>query len=153
MPRKNPQRNGSPLYWSAESWAIITLRLFLGLRILTAGLGKFKGGDKSYSFSNYYENVVPWLTSTFAEKTNLWGFLVTPYAYLIAYVEIVLGLLLLAGVKTKYALALTGLTIVSLAYGQMLLGDGAKVSEIGMLLMINAAALYFVRHNKLEALR
>ncbi len=74
MSRNNTQRSGSPLYWSAESWAIITLRLFLALRFLTAGLGKFKNADNTYSFDSYYEKVVPWIISSFAEKTNLWSF-------------------------------------------------------------------------------
>lgn len=152
MPRNNTQRSGSPLYWSAESWAIVTLRLFLGLRFLLAGLSKFKGAE-GYGFGNYYDGFVPWITGTFAEKTNLWGFLVSPYAYTIAYVEIILGVLLLLGVKTKYVLALFGLTLVSLAFGQMLLGNGTTINEIGILLLMNAAALYFVRHNKFESLR
>jgi uncharacterized membrane protein YphA (DoxX/SURF4 family) len=128
------------------------LRLFLALRLLTAGLGKFKSADNTYSFDNYYEKVVPWIINSFAESTNLWSFLVSPYAYAIAYVEIILGALLLAGIKTKYMLALVGLTLVSLAFGQMLL-KGSSLNEIGILLIMNAAGLYFVRHNKLEILR
>lgn len=152
MPQKTAQRNGSPLYWSAETWAVLSLRLFLSLRFLTAGLGKFKGDD-GYAFSNYYDSVAPGMINRFAENTNLPGFLVTPFAYSLGYVEIILGTLLLLGVKTKYVLALFALTFVSLAFGQMLLGDGSEVNELAVLLLVNAAALYFVRHNKLEALR
>ncbi|EDY82354.1 DoxX subfamily, putative [Verrucomicrobiia bacterium DG1235] len=152
MARKTAQRNGSPLYWSAESWAFISLRLFLGLRFLLAGLGKFKNQDGDYSFESYYNGVVPWMISAF-EKTDIPGFLVSIYAYCIGYVEIILGLLLLLGVKTKYVLALIALTFVSLAYGQMVLGDGGKVNEIGFYLLFTTAALYFVRHNKFESLR
>jgi len=135
--RKSNTRSNSPLYWSAESWAIVTLRLFLSLRFIIAGFGKFKGED-GIAFSNYYNGTVPWLINTF--NGILPKFLVAPYAYTIAY-------------KTKYALALTALTYVSLAFGQMLLGGNDKVTSIGIHLMITAAALYFVRHNKLEALR
>lgn len=151
MPRKTPQRNGSPLYWSAESWAFISLRLFLGLRFLLAGLGKFQN-DEGYSFSAYYNGVATWMISEF-EKTNLPGFLVSLYAYTIGYLQIVLALLLLVGVKTKWALALIALTYVSLAYGQMVLGNNDTVTEIGTYLLFTTAALYFVRHNKFEALR
>jgi len=148
--RKSNTRSNSPLYWSAESWAIVTLRLFLSLRFIIAGFGKFKGED-GIAFSNYYNGTVPWLINTF--NGILPKFLVAPYAYTIAYVELILGIALLAGAKTKYALALTALTYVSLAFGQMLLGGNDKVTSIGIHLMITAAALYFVRHNKLEALR
>ncbi|MDQ8180977.1 DoxX family membrane protein [Pelagicoccus sp. SDUM812005] len=155
MPRKNAQRSGSPLYWSAESWAFISFRLFLGLLMLTAGLGKFKNQDGAYSFDAYYGGVVTWIVSAF-EKTALPGFLVSLYAYSIGYVEILLGALLLLGVKTKWALALIALTLVSLAFGQMLLGtqeSGATVNQIAIYLLVTAAALYFVRHNKFESLR
>ncbi|MBD5781589.1 DoxX family membrane protein [Pelagicoccus sp. NFK12] len=155
MPRKNAQRSGSPLYWSAESWAFISFRLFLSLLMLTAGLGKFKNQEGDYSFSAYYNGVVNWIVSTF-EKTDLPGFLVSLYAYSIGYLEILLGLLLLLGVKTKWVLALIALTLVSLAYGQMLLGtqeSGTAVSQISIYLLVTAAALYFVRHNKFESLR
>lgn len=87
------------------------------------------------------------------EKTNLPGFLVSLYAYTIGYLQIVLALLLLVGVKTKWALALIALTYVSLAYGQMVLGNNDTVTEIGTYLLFTTAALYFVRHNKFEALR
>lgn len=152
MARKTVQRNGSPLYWSAETWALISLRLFLSLRFLLAALGKFSQ-EGSYSFSHYYNGFVPWITNEFAQKTNLPGFLVTPYAYLLGYVEFILGAALFLGIKTKYALALIALLLVSLAYGQMLLGEGGAISEIGIHLLITVAALYFVRHNKFEALR
>lgn len=152
MARKSAPKNGSPLYWSAETWAFISLRLFLGLRFLLAGLGKFKNSENDYSFSAYYDGFCAWIISAF-EKTDIPGFLVSIYAYTIGYLEIVLGLLLLAGVKTKWVLALFALTFVSLAYGQMVLGDGGKVNEIGFYLIFTTAALYFVRHNKLEALR
>jgi len=151
MPRKTAQRNGSPLYWSAESWAFVSLRLLLSLKFLLTGLGKFKTAD-GYSFDAYHNGVVAWITGEF-EKTNLPGFLVSFYANSIAYVEIILALLLLVGVKTKWALALISLTYVSLAYGQMVLGNHDKVTEIGTYLLFTTAALYFVRHNKFEALR
>jgi len=153
MARKNQQRNASPLYWSAETWAFMAFRLFLSLRFLTAGLGKFKSDDGSYSFANYYDGVVVWMTGTFAEKTHLPGFLVAPFAYTLAYVEIALGLLLLLGVKTKYVLALFGLVLVALAYGQMLLGGNQTVAHLAAHLLMAGAALFLVRHNRLELKR
>ncbi len=150
--RRNAPRSSSPLSWSAETWAFLSLRLFLGLQFLVGGLGKF-GGDGGYSFSQYYDGLASWMISTFAENTHLPTFLVAPYAWTIGYLKIALGALLLLGIRTKHVLAVYALTLVSLAYGQMLLGNGDKVSQIAILLLMNIAALYFVRHNKLEALR
>lgn len=152
MNRKTAPHNASPLYWSAETWAFISLRLFLGLRFLIAGWNKFTSTE-GFAFANYYDGFVSWIMNTFSEKTSLPNFIIAPFAYSIGYIEIVLGILLLAGVKTKYVLALIALTYVSLAYGNMLLSDNDQISSIGIHLLITAAALYFVRHNKLEALR
>lgn len=151
MGKQNNSRNGSILYWSAETWAFLSLRLFLGLRFLLAGLSKFQS-EQGYSFSHYYDIVTKGMLGGFA-STNIPTFLLVPYIYSIAYVEIILGLLLLLGVKTKYVLALFGLTFVSLAFGKMCMGDNQTVTAIGVHIMITSAALYFVRHNKLELLR
>lgn len=152
MAKKSPPHSNSPLYWSAETWAFMSLRLFLGLRFLAAGLGKFKGED-GLAFANYYQRTIPYFFQTYE------GLLPAPltalFAYTIAYLEIALALLLLAGAKTKFTLAGFALTFVMLGFGLMLLGPDAspKVTDIGIHLLLTAAALYFVRHNKWEALR
>lgn len=151
MAKKTKNRNGSFLYWSAETWAFLTLRLFLGLRFLTAGLGKFNGED-GYAFSNYYDGFVASQLNRF-EQSNLPGFLSAPFLHALGYLEIALGILLLLGVKTKYVLALYGLTFVALAFGLMLQANHTGVTNIGIHILITAAALYFVRHNKLELKR
>lgn len=151
MAKKSNQRNGSFLYWSAETWAFLSLRLFLALRLLTAGLGKFN--KDGYSFSNYYEGFVANQSSAFATKTNLPALFHAPFLYSIGYVEIVLGLLLILGIKTKYTLALFSLTFVGLGFGLMLLGNTSGVGTIGIYILLTSAALYFVRHNKFELLR
>jgi len=152
MAKKSPPRNSSPLYWSAETWAFISLRFFLGLVFLMGGLGKFKNADSDYSFSAYYDGFCQHVLGLFAE-TDIPGFLLYLYVYTIGYAEIALGLLLLAGVKTKWILALFTLTFISLAFGQMVLGNHDKVLHIGTYLLFTTAALYFVRHNRYEALR
>lgn len=151
MPKKTNQRNGSLLYWSAETWAFLSLRLFLALKFITAGLGKFNKGG--YSFSNLYDGFVASQSSAFESKTNLPALLYLPYLHSLAYIEIALGLLLLAGVKTKYTLALISLTYVSLGFGLMLLRNPDPVGTIGIYILLTSAALYFVRHNKFELLR
>ena len=152
MPRNSNQRNGSILYWSAETWAFLSLRLFLSLRFLTAGLGKFNS-DEGYSFSNLYDGFVAGRIEVFSSGTNLPAFLYAPFLYSIAYVEVLLGLALFLGIRTKHTLAIISLIFVSLAYGLMLLGNIDGVTNVGIHLLLTAAALYFVRHNKCELLR
>lgn len=151
MAKKPNQRNGSLLYWSAETWAFLSLRLFLALKFITVGLGKFN--KDGYSFSNLYDGFVSSQLNTFETKTNLPAFLYSPYLHSIAYIEIVLGTLLFLGIRTKYTLALISLTYVSLGFGQMLLRNGDGVGSIGNYILLTAAALYFVRHNKFEMFR
>jgi uncharacterized membrane protein YphA (DoxX/SURF4 family) len=146
-------RNQSVLQWSAESWAFLTLRLFLALRFIVTGLGKFQNSEGDYAFSNLYDGFVASQIQPFSSKTNLPAFLSYPYIHSLAYVEIVLGTLLLLGIRTKHTLALTAMTYVSLAYGMMLLGNNNGISSIGTHLLLTAAALYFVRHNKIELVR
>lgn len=117
------------------------------------GLGKFQNSEGEYAFSNLYDGWVAKQLQTFDSKTNLPAFLSYPYLHSLAYVEIGLGLLLLLGTRTKHALALTAMTYVSLAYGMMLLGNSSGISAIGTHLLLTVAALYFVRHNKLELVR
>ena len=90
---------------------------------------------------------------TLAENTNLPAILYSPFLHGIAYLEILLGLALLLGIRTKYSLALLNLTYVALAFGLMLLGNTDGVARIGIFLLLTSAALYFVRHNKCELLR
>lgn len=151
MAKKPNQRNGSLLYWSAETWAFLSLRLFLALKFLTVGLGKFN--KDGYSFSNLYNGFVSSQLDAFSTKTNLPSFLYYPYLHSIAYIEIILGTLLLLGIRTKYTLAFISLTFVSLGYGLMLLRNSDGVGTIGIFILLTAAALYFVRHNKFELLR
>ncbi len=151
MAKKPNQKSGSFLYWSAESWAFLSLRLFLALKFITAGLGKFN--KDGYAFSNLYDGFVAGQMNNFATKTNLPAFLYAPYLHVIAYAEILLGFALLLGIRTKYTLALISMTYVSLGYGLMLLGSNDGATTIGIHLLLTAAALYFVRHNKCELLR
>ena len=152
MPRNSNQRNGSILFWSAETWAFLSLRLFLSLRFLTAGLGKFNN-EGSYSLTNLYDGFVSGRIEAFSNSTNLPFFLFSPFLYSLAYIEILLGTALLLGIRTKHTLAVTSLIYVCLAYGLMLLGHIDGVTNNGVHLLITAAALYFVRHNKFELLR
>lgn len=111
-------------------------------------------GENGFAFSNFHNGTAKWIIGAF-ESTWLPGFLVAPYAHLIAYVQVIISVLLFLGVKTKYTLALFALTYVSLAFGQMLRGAEGRdtVQAIAIYLILNCAALYLVRHNKLELKR
>ncbi len=126
--------------------AFMILRLFLGLRTLVAGLEKFEA-NKSFSFSNYYENMNRLATGiSGASILPLWA--TKSFALPLGYILIVLGLAILLGLKTRAALCLTGLVYVSLSFGLMAVQEGEGVAWIGMQILMFAFALTLVRYNR-----
>jgi len=126
--------------------AFMILRLFLGLRTLVAGLEKFEA-NKSFSFSNYYENMNRMATGiSGASILPVWA--TKSFALPLGYLLIALGLAILLGVKTRLALCLTGLVYVSLSFGLMAVQEGEGVAWIGMQILMFAFALTLVRYNR-----
>ena len=124
------------------------IRLFLGLRWLIAGMGKFSGTDGSLAFSNFYDQKAVGMMAQFSEKTFLPKFLLWPYIYSLPHVEVALGIGLLLGLWTRWMLILTGLLYVSLAFGQMLVAGHSTVHAIAAHLILVVIALHLVQHNR-----
>ena len=115
-----------------KSIAPALIRWAIGLLFLTSGISKLPGlGD----FVNGY------LAPAF-EKTFLPGGLVSAYGYALPVAETLLGALLILGLFRACVLALTGLTLLSLAFGQMLLKQHATVANIFIYVMMTALALW-----------
>lgn len=126
--------------------AFMILRIFLGLRTLVAGLEKFEA-NKSFSFSNYYENMNRMATGiSGASVLPTWA--TKMFAMPLGYLLIAFGLAILLGVKTRCALLLGGLLYVSLSFGLMAVQEGEGVAWIGMQILMFAFALTLVRHNR-----
>jgi thiosulfate dehydrogenase [quinone] large subunit len=108
------------------------IRWSLGLLMLTSGVSKLMnlGG-----FVNGY------LQPAF-EQTFLPSWLTAGYGYALPPVEALLGLLLLLGVCRTCVLLLNGLTLLSLAFGQILLKNHGTVANIFLYLLMTAAALW-----------
>lgn len=96
-------------------------RWALGVLFFFAGLGKIMGGVGG--FVNGY--LVPAYSETF-----LPGPLVTAYGYALPWVELLLGLGLILGICRNCVLFTTALTLISLAFGKMLVQDHATVANI-----------------------
>ncbi|HMD61109.1 MAG TPA: hypothetical protein VKG78_06740, partial [Opitutaceae bacterium] len=96
-------------------WAFLILRLFLGLRTFLEGLEKFERNGR-YSFANYYENMKGMAQGiTGASFLPLWA--TRYFADSLGYLLLVLGALLILGVKSRITLILTGLLYVGLSFG------------------------------------
>ena len=116
----------------ATCMAPALLRWAVGLMFLVAGLSKL---PKLGGFVNGY------LVPAF-EDTVLPGGLVAAYGYVLPFLELILGILLILGICRTLALLLTGLTLLSLAFGQQLLQEHGTVANIFLYILMVAAALY-----------
>lgn len=128
------------------TWAFLILRLFIGLRTFFEGVEKFEKGG-TYSFHNYYENMGRMAQGiTGASFLPLWA--TRNYAHSLGYLLLVLGAMLLLGVKTRATLILTGLLYVSLAFGLMAVEENEGVAWLAIYVGLIAGALVLVRHNR-----
>jgi thiosulfate dehydrogenase [quinone] large subunit len=129
--------------WKSRDWAFLLLQIFLGLRFLAAGLGKFNGPN-GLSFQHFYSQVMPALSQPFLEKTILPAWTVQLFLGSLPYGEILLGAGILVAGKNRGPLILAGLLYISLAFGQMLIGGHTTVADIAIHLGLVVAALLLV---------
>jgi thiosulfate dehydrogenase (quinone) large subunit len=126
--------------------AFLILRLFLGLRSVMAGIGKFESNG-TYSFKNYYANMGHMAQGiTGASFLPLWA--TRFFAHSLGYVLLVLGAALLLGIKTRGTLVLTGLLYVGLSFGLMAVEENEGIAWLAIHVGLIAGALVLVRHNR-----
>jgi thiosulfate dehydrogenase [quinone] large subunit len=117
-----------------ESVAGFLLRFALGVLFFFAAVGKFTGPGPR-GFAN-------WILQEF-EGTYLPRILVLPYAYTLPYLELLLGVVLILGIFTRLSLTVAGLTLISLAFGKMVLQDHPTVANNLNYVLMAALALWF----------
>jgi thiosulfate dehydrogenase (quinone) large subunit len=132
--------------WNARDWAFLLLQIFLGLRLLVAGAGKFNG-PRGLSFAHFYGQVLPALSQPFLEKTFLPGWMLHLYLGILPYVEILVGAGILVAGRNRVPLVMAGALFLSLAFGQMLIGGHATVADIGIHLGLTVMALWLVEES------
>ncbi len=131
---------------SEYTWAFLILRLFIGLRTFLAGLEKFESNG-SYSFKNYYSNMKNMAQGiTGASFLPLWA--TRNFAESLGYLLIVLGALVLLGIKTRATLLLTGLVYVGLSFGLMAVQENEGVAWLAIYVGLIAGALALVRFDR-----
>jgi len=127
--------------------AFLLLRLFLGLRTLFAGIEKFESKG-TYSIANYTENMGRMAQGiTGASFLPLWA--TRSFALSLGYLLVVLGILVLLGVKSRLTLFVTGLLYVGLSFGLMAVQESEGVAWLAIHIGLFAGALVLVRHERL----
>jgi thiosulfate dehydrogenase [quinone] large subunit len=100
------------------STAYVILRVTMGVNMF------FHGGTRIPHLTAFADSIV----KAFA-RTQFPPALVAPYAYAIPFIEVVLGVLILAGIGLRYILPLSGIYMISLIVGTLFRADYLVVSE------------------------
>jgi thiosulfate dehydrogenase [quinone] large subunit len=116
--------------------AYALLRVTVGVMFLFFGVGKFLGGVGNFAGG---------MTQHFAGK--LPSALVTPFAYTLPFAEVTLGALIMLGLFNVLALSLSGLLLVALTFGTVMLGDPPTVAHNVQYALVNFALLFFADYN------
>jgi thiosulfate dehydrogenase [quinone] large subunit len=113
------------------------LRLTFGVVFLFSGIGKFRGG-----IGNFAGNML----QQFSGK--LPAVLVQPFAYMLPFAETILGALIVLGLFTTVALSLSGLLLVALTFGTVMLGEFQIVAHNVQYGLVNFVLLWAFAYNR-----
>jgi thiosulfate dehydrogenase (quinone) large subunit len=115
----------------------VLLRAILGVIFVTTGTMKFIAG---------LSNFVGTMNQRFSGK--LPAAMVMPFAYLIPFCEVIAGTLILIGLFTMVGLTVSGLLLIGLTFGMVVLGDPATVAHNLQYALINFVLLAYVDLNR-----
>lgn len=130
------------------AYAHLILRLWVGLRLLMAGLDKMrqKGGD-GFGFEWIEKSMAP-IVETMTASALMPVAMIKPYAVVLPWALLVTGVWCLLGIFSRLGLLLGGLVFVSLSFGLMALPDDDQAVARGVEVALTAFALLTASHNK-----
>ena len=117
--------------------AYALLRVTMGVIFLFYGIGKFMGG---------LTNFVGGMTQRFTGK--LPATLVMPFAYILPFGELICGLLIVLGLFTRVGLVISGLLLIGLTFGTVILGDPPTVAHNLQYALVNFVLLWLADLNR-----
>jgi thiosulfate dehydrogenase [quinone] large subunit len=109
----------------------------MGVIFLFYGIGKFMGG---------IGNFVGGMNQRFAGK--LPAFMVMPFAYALPFGEVIAGTLILFGLFARAGLVLSGLLLIGLTFGTVMLGDPPTVAHNLQYALVNFVLLWLADLNR-----
>lgn len=116
--------------------AYALLRVTVGVMFLFFGIGKFVGGIGNFAGG---------MNQRFSGK--LPSLLVLPFAYALPFMEVLFGALILVGLFTSAALVLSGLLLLALTFGTVMLGDAPTVAHNVQYALVNFVLLWLADYN------
>lgn len=128
-------------------YAHLILRLWVGLRLLMAGIDKLrqKGGD-GFGFEYIEKSMAP-IVDTMTANALIPAAMIKPYAMVLPWALLVTGVWCILGLFSRVGLLLGGLTFLSLSAGLMALPDDDQAVYRGIEVAITAFALITASHN------
>ncbi|MCH2059791.1 MAG: hypothetical protein MK183_04115 [Verrucomicrobiales bacterium] len=134
-----------------EAWACFFLRMWIGMRLLFAGLAKWKGeneetGLPEFSPTHGASAMEPIIT-VMKEYTPIPEGMLGLYAKFLPWALVITGIWVIIGLFTRISLLAAGAIILSLSLGLMLLPDDIDTVRRGVELIVIALALITVKHN------
>jgi uncharacterized membrane protein YphA (DoxX/SURF4 family) len=140
------------------AFANLVLRLWVALRLVMAGVDKFRMGDGSAATFNSenYKTKTDLISKLISENSLLpaIGFnqgMIDAYAHSLGYILPIVGVWVLVGLFSEFALLAAGLTFISLGFGLAALPDDMELTaNIGVGVALVALALITNRHGFLS---
>jgi thiosulfate dehydrogenase [quinone] large subunit len=112
-------------------------RISYGVIFLFYGVGSLMGG---------ISNFVGAMNQQFSGKLS--AVMVMPFAYFLPFAEAISGALILLGLFTRIGLILSGLLLIGLTFGLVILGQGPSVAHNLQFVLMNFVLLWFVEFNR-----
>jgi len=117
--------------------AYALLRITMGVIFLFYGIGKFMVG---------VANIVGGMNQQFSGK--LPAAMVMPFAYALPFCEVTAGVLIVFGLFIRVGLTISGLLLVGLTFGTVMLGQAPTVAHNLQYALVNFVLLWFVDLNR-----
>ena len=114
-------------------------RITYGLIFLFYGIGKFMMGVGTF---------VGNMNQQFSGK--LPAFMVMPFAYVLPFGEMIAGAFILLGLYTRAGLILSGLLLIGLTFGVVMLGRADGVAHNLIFVLVNFVLLWLIDFNRLS---
>jgi thiosulfate dehydrogenase (quinone) large subunit len=121
---------------NSRTTAYALTRITYGVIFLFYGIGKIRGG---------VGNFVGTMNQQFSGK--LPAAMVMPFAYFLPFAETVSGVLIVLGLFTRVGLTLSGLLLIGLTFGVVMLGQAVTVAHNLQYVLVNFVLLWFVELN------
>ena len=117
--------------------AYALLRVAFGMVFLVAGFGKLMGGVGNIAGqqAQQFAGILP-------------EFFVIAFFYVLPFIELITGVLIVSGLFNIQALIISGLLLIALIFGTLIKGDFPTAAHNVFYALVNSALLWFADYNR-----